>query len=388
MKQNHDFILKELSGIKYILPYGQQIADRQPGIQVNETGEYIWNLLKNDLTIDEILNELQEYYSIGEDEFPEFSCDIKNFLMQLISMEIIYDENYSQKINESYFSSVNIAGILIDLYGKNEVFSDDFHNFFCTVTDNATADLKIVVTSNHFFRPYPNAGGTLLIHTEELLVTEREKDYYLLFPSSKNIEEASIDKEGRFAYVKYYSNYDNSLADDVFHTIRFLFLYKASTRGLLALHSASILYRDKAWLFSGHSGKGKSTHTNLWNRLLSTPVINGDLNLIDCNSETPMVYGIPWCGTSQISDTKSYVLGGIILLDKAPENRIDTLPSDKKTLLVTQRIISPSWTEDLFLKNLRLIENLSDKIIVLHYPCTKDDSAVFTIKDYIDGELG
>ena len=58
------------------------------------------------------------------------------------------------------------------------------------------------------------------------------------------------------------------------------FLFAAQKHGKFAIHSASILYKEKAWLFSGHSGMGKSTHTQMWHDLLQTPYLNGDLNLL------------------------------------------------------------------------------------------------------------
>ena len=64
------------------------------------------------------------------------------------------------------------------------------------------------------------------------------------------------------------------------------------------------------------------THTNLWKEQFGTKIINGDLNLIGwSNGEQtnigqsvdkpgskghPIVYGMPWCGTSGIASTKSY----------------------------------------------------------------------------------
>ena len=34
--------------------------------------------------------------------------------------------------------------------------------------------------------------------------------------------------------------------------------------GTVAIHSSCIVYKDKAVLFLGESGTGKSTHTRLW----------------------------------------------------------------------------------------------------------------------------
>ena len=55
MKQNPNYILKELAGVPYLLPYGQMIADHRRGIKLNETGVYFWNLLKEERSLEEIL---------------------------------------------------------------------------------------------------------------------------------------------------------------------------------------------------------------------------------------------------------------------------------------------------------------------------------------------
>lgn len=59
---------------------------------------------------------------------------------------------------------------------------------------------------------------------------------------------------------------------------------------------------------------GKSTHTALWHELFGTPYLNGDLNLLGFEDGHITVYGIPWCGTSEIFTTEQYELGGIVLL--------------------------------------------------------------------------
>ena len=48
MKQNENFLLKELAGVPYLLPYGQMIADHKRGLKTNATGVYLWNLLETE----------------------------------------------------------------------------------------------------------------------------------------------------------------------------------------------------------------------------------------------------------------------------------------------------------------------------------------------------
>ena len=173
-------------------------------------------------------------------------------------------------------------------------------------------------------------------------------------------------------------------------------------RVLLCGIVSSILYRDQVWLFSGHSGMGKSTHTNLWKEQFGTEIINGDLNLIGwSNSEQtnigqsvdkpgskghPIVYGMPWCGTSGIASTKSYPLGGIVLLGRSDNDHFESLTNDQKIVRVMQRMISPVWTEDMLETNLKCAAKLAKEVPIYYLLCTKEPSAAYVMKARIDKE--
>ena len=116
-------------------------------------------------------------------------------------------------------------------------------------------------------------------------------------------------------------------------------------------------------------------------------MINGDLNLLSFKDGAPVVYGLPWCGTSGIFDTRTYPLGGIILLQQAPENHVESLEAHEKALLVSQRLISPSWTKDLLHSNLLFSEKLSSEIYVARLCCNMENEAAATMKDAIDDYL-
>ena len=153
---------------------------------------------------------------------------------------------------------------------------------------------------------------------------------------------------------------------------------------MVALHSASLLYRQKIWLFSGPSGTGKSAHTQLWKDLYDIALINGDLNLIDTSGPQITVPGIPWCGTSGICRNSIHPLGGIILLKQAPIDRVEELAADRKELMITQRFISPSWTAMQYDMQLAAAHKiaLNTPICTLH--CTPEPSAAECVKQWID----
>jgi len=380
MRQNKGFVLKEIENIPYLLPYGQMIADRKRGMQINATGAYLWNLLEQDCTLDELIEQSAKYYEVPTVDLEEFQNDISRFVQQLVTYGIVIkDPDVDANADCMFFS---IAGLGIKLLGPAQAFPQEFRPFEVTSLDSVQQE---IVLQPGF--PAIRRNGTLLIRNDELVVMENNEDYILLFPQAKHIVEINLSLDGSKVMCYCMPPYDEAFHYDIFHALRLTYLYLAQKKGMVALHSASLLYKDMAWLFSGHSGMGKSTHTNLWKVLYEISLLNGDLNLLALENEQPVVHGIPWCGTSEICTTETYCLGGIILLNQAPVDRIEELPEDKKQLLVSQRLISPAWTVDLFERNMEIVENVVSKIMVCKLHCTKEPSAAEVMKEYIDGSL-
>lgn len=379
MIQKKGWLLREIAGVSYLLPYGQQIADHKLGISLNETGVLLWNLLAEEQTEDSLLAHMLAYYETQPEDALPMRQDLKDFLNQLIALGMIDVGEPTHTVKVSACKHLMIGGLYIWFVGPSPIFDKAFQPFM--VTDSVRMDQTICV---HMEAPAAIKPGTLLLRNQELTVYDCNDSYLLIFPQEPQILGCYLTKDGTQADFYCMLPYTHSLSTNLFHAIRFCFLYLAQKHHMVALHSASILYRGKAWLFSGRSGTGKSTHTNLWKELLQVPVINGDLNLISTNETKPVIHGIPWCGTSGISDTRSYPLGGIVLLKQDFRDYCIPLSADQKELYVMQRLISPVLTEDMFDDNLDIVRQLIPQIPVFRLACTKEPSAVYTIKGAID----
>lgn len=134
----------------------------------------------------------------------------------------------------------------------------------------------------------------------------------------------------------------------------------------LFLHASAVVLDGKAYLFSGHSGAGKSTHTQLWQQVFGgeARVINDDKPALRRIDGRWIAYGTPWCGKDGINRNERAPLAGICYLKKAQQNRIRRLSKREameRILAQTVRKFPDARKLDMLLS---LLEKLLDEIPV------------------------
>ena len=86
MKIKNDFIVKEISGSTVVIPVGNRVADFNGMLKLNETGVFLFNLLKNDITIDVLVQNLVDEYEVTKEKANE---DVITFVNKLKEADII-----------------------------------------------------------------------------------------------------------------------------------------------------------------------------------------------------------------------------------------------------------------------------------------------------------
>ncbi len=380
MKIKGTYFFRDICGKTYLLPYGQSIAHFHRGMELNDTGRFIIEHLFSDTTKEAILQELIAKYAAKESEIPALEADLEQFLYHLSQNDLLEDARKYQPIlsgkDRHYY---RIAGLVVDISAPEALIREEFTPFQAPQQE---ADLHVKLIMS---RPQYLPLGTTLVRTTELSVCESDQIYFIVYHSNQFVHEIYVSKDGSRAQIFCEpGDHPEEAALEVFFAIRSAFLILAQNHGLFALHSASIAYRDAAILFSGPSGAGKSTAALQWKEAGLAEDLNGDLNLLGIEDEQVFVYGIPWCGTSGLYRDFKLPLTGIFFVKQAPFNSFEALTPESRILAIAFRMISPSWKQSLYEKNIDFAEAIYDRILCGNLRCLKDPSAALMLKEMID----
>lgn len=141
-------------------------------------------------------------------------------------------------------------------------------------------------------------------------------------------------------------------------------------------HSSVVSYQGKAYMFLGHSGTGKSTHSSLWLKYIEgTELVNDDNPVVRIIDGVARVYGSPWSGKTPCYRNVVYPVGGIVKLDQAPYNEIKRLKGVRAYAAVVPSISGKRWDKRLA-EGLHETENLLAQYVpVWHLDCLPDEAA-------------
>ena len=89
MRLKSDFTLREIAGDYIVIPTGENYLDFGAVISLNETGAFLWNLLKEEKSADELAVSLMTEYGIDNDTAV---ADTNDFVAILSQHGLICDD--------------------------------------------------------------------------------------------------------------------------------------------------------------------------------------------------------------------------------------------------------------------------------------------------------
>ena len=157
-------------------------------------------------------------------------------------------------------------------------------------------------------------------------------------------------------------------------------------RGLM-LHSSAIELDGRAYLFSGPSGVGKSTHTGLWQKVFpSARLFNDDKPALREMDGVWYAYGTPWCGKNGININMKAPVAGICFLRQGSENKIRRLSKiEAVSVVMTQTTWRFNKAENLDVL-MDVVETLVENVPIWLMECLPNEDAVMLSYKTMKGE--
>lgn len=86
MKIDNEYVLREIAGDYIIIPTGSKVLEFNGLISVNEVGVTLWNMLQEEVTMDDLVKGVLAEYDVEEDVA---RSDIQEFLDKLVEGGIL-----------------------------------------------------------------------------------------------------------------------------------------------------------------------------------------------------------------------------------------------------------------------------------------------------------
>lgn len=278
-----------------------------------------------------------------------------------------------------------IAGLVLLVKARKDYLEDALRDFAYTGTDKPDVFVTVVTEQQQDY-----SQGKMLIEDNLLSISETESAYFVRYHGFSFVE-GYINRKYTGESVVYLHGQsckgvpDEIKRQEVMCTIRDTFFFHMQKKGRIAVHSASVVYRDRVWLFAAMSGTGKTTHIALWHENgYPARDFNGDLAICYIDNSDAVAAGSPWCGTSGVYCNEERKLGGIVFLEQAEENSVRNMTVGESVMRLAARCLTPNWNRELMTLNLNVAEQMAPIILSGVLNCNMNPAAAAKAKEFID----
>ncbi len=162
--------------------------------------------------------------------------------------------------------------------------------------------------------------------------------------------------------------------------------YAFATSGLntVAIHSSTVLYENKGYMFLGKSGTGKSTHSQSWLRNFpGCELMNDDNPIIRITDEGVFVYGSPWSGKTPCYKQLKAPVGALVSLVQAKHNKIRKLDNVKGFVSIFSSVSTLMCHGESYQSILSTMLRLAELVPVYELENLPDDDAAKLCKSTV-----
>lgn len=210
----------------------------------------------------------------------------------------------------------------LEMPGGSELWEElgPYEPFRCEASENLLFSLKLVeklpeCKAEVIYDEEPEQGMPHI----EIARNESRWRIRVCPPNSKEVcSEVQADKDFRMAEIAIFTAGAFALSN----ALMILYAFSSAPFGTLEMHASVVRHAGRGYLFLGHSGAGKSTHSRQWLKAIpDTLLMNDDNPVIRVfDGGRINVYGSPWSGKTPCYRNISAPVGGFAQIVQAQHN--------------------------------------------------------------------
>lgn len=282
-----------------------------------------------------------------------------------------------------------ISDLIIEIDAPEWALHDNLGSFLC---ETGAADVYCSIVFKK--RPLaPREDAKIIAKTPGTMIYEFQGCIHNLNGDDKDIPSYTVAAQNwsfhtMFVDPEYNNPNDKDIVqgvrDGIFASLRDVMIAALAQKQGLIIHSSSILWKGKGVMFSAPSGTGKSTHAHLWQQLYDTPILDGDATACRMVNGVPIVYGLPWCGTSGEFINRSVPLKALVFLQQAKENSIAKLDLRETIIRLTARCFLLPLNNKMMNQFLDTVQEIAENTDCYLLNCRPDSDAVELVKECLE----
>jgi hypothetical protein len=218
----------------------------------------------------------------------------------------------------------------------------------------------------------------LISNSDFWSILEYDGSYFMnvVFPLRNNGAKAIMEFSLQSRTWDLWIDGADAAADPLEYPLDGLILYYLTViSGDIMIHSSGINYEGKGYIFSGISGKGKSTMAGLWKEAGAFVVHDDRLILRETRSGYKM-YNTP---VYEADVSRESDLHRIFVIEHGDENTIERVTGARASALLMANCIQHNWSEDIISGLLESVTDLCSRLPVFKLSFSPDKNVI----DYI-----
>lgn len=168
--------------------------------------------------------------------------------------------------------------------------------------------------------------------------------------------------------------------------VRIVFSQAILSRNAFSIHASAVVRGGHAFLFTGKSGTGKSTHSALWlKNIPGCRLLNDDSPVVRIEKGMAVAYGAPWSGKTRCYVNEGYPVQSVVRLYQATENRFEVKKDTAAFSVLLPGCAVIRSDRRLFGHLCDILLQLSVQVVVGVLECLPDrEAAVLCYKEIMD----